>query len=107
MDFATTSLAGLLHVDVAFDWGEEIDLDHTRRLVAAEVHAFPRRRRTPPSIGYRPPSIRYDLAPVALDLPETGPVTAAAEATVFDFGALSLALHVPFRLPAGSDLYCS
>jgi hypothetical protein len=100
LDFATTSLAGLLHVYVAFDWGEEIDLDHARRLVPTEVHAFPRRRRTPTSIGYRPPPLRYELAPVALDFPETGPVTAAAEATVFDFGALSLALHVPFRLPA-------
>jgi hypothetical protein len=35
---------------------------------------------------------------VALDLPEVGSVEAAGEVTVFDFAAVSTALHVPFCL---------
>ena len=31
------AVAGTLHVFVAFDWGEEIDLDQARRLVPAEA----------------------------------------------------------------------
>lgn len=92
-------LPGDLHLYVAFDWGDEIDLERARRLVPAEVHVFPRRRRrTPSSIAYRPPPLRFRLAPVALTLPEIGTVQAAAEATVFDFAAVSVALELPFRL---------
>lgn len=93
------ALAGVLHIYVAFDWGDEIVLDRARSLVSAEVHDLPRRRRTPSSIAYRPAPLRVRLAPVELTLPELGPVKASAEATVFDFAAVSLALHVPFALP--------
>jgi hypothetical protein len=92
-------LAGVLHVYVAFDWGEEIFLDRARSLVAAEVRELPRRRRTPSSIAYRPAPVRVPLPAVELAMPELGLVQAAAEATVFDFAAVSLALHVPFCLP--------
>jgi len=92
-------LAGTLHLHVAFDWGDEIDLEQARRLVPAEVHTLPRRRRTPTSIAYRPAPLRFGLSPLPLELPEAGSVQAAAEATVFDFAAVSVALHVPFRLP--------
>jgi hypothetical protein len=46
-------LTGTLHVYVAFDWGEEIDLERTRALVPAEVRDLPRRRRmrVPPADG--------------------------------------------------------
>ena len=44
-----TVLSGTLHVYVAFDWGEEIQLDHARRLIPAETLALSRRRRTPTS----------------------------------------------------------
>jgi hypothetical protein len=40
-------LTGTLHILVAFDWGDEIDLERVRQLVRAEVYALPRRRRTP------------------------------------------------------------
>jgi hypothetical protein len=93
------ALAGALHVYVAFDWGDEVDLDLAGRLVPAEPRALPRRRRTPSSIGYRPPPLRVQLAPVSLCLEQLGPVEMRAEATVFDFGAVSLALEVPFHLP--------
>jgi hypothetical protein len=89
---------GILHVFVAFDWGNEVDLEQARRLVPAEAGGLPRRRRTPSSIDYRPRPLRFPLAPIRLELPELGPLDAATEATVFDFGAISLALRVPFRL---------
>jgi hypothetical protein len=91
---------GTLHVHVAFDWGEEIYLNRARRLVPAETHTLPRRRRTPTSIDYRPPPLRFGLAPAALDVAELGPVRPTAEVTVFDFAAVSVAMHLPFRLPA-------
>jgi hypothetical protein len=94
-------LSGTLHVYVAFDWGDEVDLEQARRLAPADQHALPRRRRTPSSIAYRPPPLRFLLEQARLDLPGAGPVT--AEATVFDFAAVSVALHVPLRL-AVADL---
>jgi hypothetical protein len=92
-------LEGVLHVYVAFDWGEEVLLDRARSLVSAEVCELPRRRRTPASIAYRPAPLRVRLPAVELGMPELGLVQASAEATVFDFAAVSLALHVPFSLP--------
>jgi len=97
---ADAPLAGTLHVHVAFDWGGEVDLDRARRLVPAQWLTLPRRPRTPASIDYRPPPLRFVLADVALELPEIGSITVAAEATVFDFAAVSVTLHVPFFLPA-------
>ncbi len=94
-----TAVGGTLHVYVAFDWGDEIDLDHARRLVPAEIHALSRRRRTPTSIGYRPPPLRVVLPPVPLDLDGLGTVTAAAGVTLFDFAAVSMHLRVPLELP--------
>jgi hypothetical protein len=93
-------LAGVLHVFVAVDWGEEVFLDRARRLVAAEVGGLPRRRRTPPSITYRPAPLRVPLPAVELNLPELGSIQSSAEAKVFDIGAISLALHVPICVPA-------
>src|SRR5439155_17171874 len=94
-----TVLAGTLHLYVAFDWGDEVDLERARQLVPAEVHELPRRRRTPPSIAYRPPPLRFRLAPVALGLSVGDDAPAAAQATVFDFAAVSVAFQLPFRLP--------
>jgi hypothetical protein len=93
-------LSGTLHFYTAFDWGEEIDLGHAQRLVAAERYPLPRRRRTPSSIAYRPPPLQSALGSVALELPELGLSNAAAEATVFDFAAVSVALRIPFQMPA-------
>jgi hypothetical protein len=93
-------VAGVLHVYVAFDWGEEINLDQARELVPAERHVLPRRRRTPPSITFRPPPLRFQMAPVSMDLPGLGAIEVPAEATVFDFAAVSLALHIPIQLSA-------
>lgn len=94
------TLKGLLHAYVAFDWGEEIRLDRAQKLFPAELQSLARRRRTPASITYRPPPLRYTLASAPIELPEIGRVSATAEATVFDFGGVSVALHIPFQLSA-------
>jgi hypothetical protein len=98
------SLTGILHVYVAFDWGEEIDLELARRSIPSEVQELPRRRRTPPSITYRPPPLRIPLPPLETTLAELGPCRMTAEATVFDFAGVSVDLHVPFALSPDSLL---
>jgi hypothetical protein len=93
-------LQGELHLYVAFDWGDEIDLGRAQQLVPATLHVLPRRPRTPSSIGYHPAPLRFELAKVPLEIAGLGVVQATAEATVFDFAAASVALHVPFTLTA-------
>ncbi len=95
---AAADLSGTLHAYVAFDWGDEIDLDQARQLVPSEKQALPRRRRTPTSVSYRPPPLYIVLSPVTLELPELGTVQATAGVTVFDFAAVSVRLSVSFRL---------
>jgi hypothetical protein len=94
-----TILTGALHVYVAFDWGDEVDLERARQLVPAEVQALPRRKRTPSSFEYRPLPLRIQLPPVEVTWPELGTVRSPAEVTMFDFGAVSFALELPFQLP--------
>ena len=88
---------GTLHVYVAFDWGEQIRLDQAERQVPASRQELPRRRRTPPSFTYRPLPLHLALEPVTLEMPELGTVKAPAGLTLFDFGAVSLALACPSR----------
>lgn len=95
-----TILRGTLHVFVAFDWGDEIDLEQARRLAPAESQDLARRRRTPSSIAYRPAPLRYPLVMPQLELPEIGAITGLAEAIVFDFGGVSVSLQIPFELSA-------
>ncbi len=98
--FAGTTLSGVLHLFVAFDWGDEIKLERAAELAPAELQSLSRRRRTPSSVTYRPAPLRYALEGVQLSLSELGTVTAATEATLFDFGGASVTMHVPFSLPA-------
>jgi hypothetical protein len=91
-------ITGTLHIHVAFDWGDEINLAVVSSIHGTVGKPLPRRRRTPSSVEYRPLPLRFGLAPVALALPELGNVTAPAEATIFDFAGVSVALEVPFRL---------
>jgi hypothetical protein len=93
----TDLLTGRLHLYVAFDWGEEIDLDQAGRLAPAAVLTLARRPRTPSSITYKPPPLRFQLEALALELPVLGSTRIAIEATVFDFAAVSVALHAPFQ----------
>jgi hypothetical protein len=92
------ALTGLLHVFVAFDWGEEVNLARAQAIVPSEARILPRRRHTPSSITYRPPPLRFALQPTFVELPILGRQEAAAEAIVFDFAAASVSLHIPFTL---------
>src|ERR1700733_3703125 len=89
-------LTGTLHIFVAFDWGDEIYLDRVRQMVPASAQELPRRPRTPLSFFYRPAPLHMALPTVVLDLAELGQVSARADVTLFDFGAVSIAFHVPF-----------
>jgi hypothetical protein len=93
-------LTGTLHIYVAFDWGDEVNLELARQLMPALVQPLPRRKRTPSSFEYRPPPLRFPLPPVEFACPELQIARTPAELTVFDFGAVSLALELPFQLPA-------
>jgi hypothetical protein len=90
--------SGILHIDIAFDWGDEVDLAAAHRLVPAETHTLARRPRTPPSIEYRPLPLQLALEPVALELPELGAMSVAGELTIFEFAAVSVAWRIPFQL---------
>src|SRR5579883_834782 len=96
---ASSVIMGHLFVYVAFDWGDEVDLGRARNLAPAQVRALAQRPRTPTSFAYKPPPLRFALEPAALRLPPLGVVRpTAAEATVFDFAAVSVALTVSFNL---------
>jgi hypothetical protein len=90
-------LSVVVHLAFAFDIGDEIDLERARQMLQGELGQLPRRRRTPESIGYRPAPIRVPLEPVGLLLP--GEIVSVqspkAELTLFDFGAISLAVRFP------------
>lgn len=109
MDSASNSLSptspepvchGTLHILVAYDWGDEINLEAARLLVPAEYHALPRRSRTPVSISYQTAPLRLNLPAAAINLPVLGTVAVVADLIVFDFGAVSLRLQVPFERSA-------
>jgi hypothetical protein len=97
---ALPHLTGALHIHVAFDVAGEIRLEQARRLAPAELQSLPRRARTPSSITYRPAPLAIRLPSAVLRLAELGEVAATCEATVFDFGAVSVAMRVPFSLSA-------
>jgi hypothetical protein len=94
------ALDATIHLAFAFDIGYEIDLAGAGALLPAEVGGLARRRRTPESIQYRPAPLRLTVDGSGLALPggvaTTGPPR--AELSIFDFGALSLALRFPVRL---------
>jgi hypothetical protein len=98
------ALRGVLHAYVAFDWGDEILLEKAESLVPAERRKLPRRRRTPSSVAYTPAPLRLLLPAPHIDVPELGPVTVTAEATLFDLAAVSAAFHVPFQATADALL---
>jgi len=96
----TEPLVATVHLAFAFDIGDEIDLDRARSILPGEPGRLPRRRRTPESIGYRPAPIRVELEPAGIALPGDWAFSRQprGELTLFDFGAISLA--VQFHLTA-------
>ncbi|HEV2970818.1 MAG TPA: hypothetical protein VGY55_12680 [Pirellulales bacterium] len=131
-------VSGTVHIYVAFDLGDEVDLEAARRLLVGQPQALARRRRTPSSFAYSPPPLRFPLEPIELKLQptdrtphektsertessaapqgidagqsdephESAPTIcrssiASAEATLFDFGGVSVAMHLPISLTIG------
>ncbi len=95
-------LEATVHLDFAYDVGYEIDLDRARGILPGESGPLARRRRTPESLRYRPAPMRLSLDGSGVALPG-GVATCApprAELALFDFGALSLAMHFPLRVSA-------
>ncbi len=92
--------SGIVHTFVAFDWGEELSLEKARQLVPAELHALPRKSRTPPSIAYQSPPLRLGVPAVPPAIPILESIPASADLMLFDFGAASFAMQIPFRLTA-------
>lgn len=96
------TLGATVHLYFAYDVGYEVDLDRARGVLPGESGPLARRRRTPDSLRYRPEPMRLALDGSGLALPG-GIATAApprAELTLFDFGALSLAMHFPLTIAA-------
>lgn len=98
----TPLFVGFLHCFVAFDWGEEVSLEQARSLVPAQVHDLPRKLRTPASIAYQPPPLRFDLSASTIDLPVLGNVEVQLQLMLFDFGAVSIGMRIPFHLSAAA-----
>jgi len=94
-----------VHVYVALDWGDEIDLERARELAPSEPHTLPRERRTPPSIEYRPTPVRFKLDDLLPPSESAVPLDSrtSADATVFDFGAVSIGCHARYRT-SGAEL---
>lgn len=92
-------LRGVLHLFVAFDWGDEIDLARAAELVPGQQPELARRRRTPSSMGYRPTPLRVALPWTRFPGLPVG-YEGAANLTLFDLGAVSLRWQLPFRLSA-------
>src|SRR5262245_3737230 len=86
-----------IHLAFAFDIGDAIDLDRARLILQGQPGQLPRRRRTPESIGYRPAPIRVEFDPAGIRLPGdwSFPRPPRGELTLFDFGALSMAVQFP------------
>lgn len=104
MNWNDRELRGEIHFFIAWDWSEELRLDDARRLSPTETQSLPRRRRTPASVAYSPAPLLYSLPSVQLNISELGLVDAAAEATVFDFGGISVSFRIPFVLKSSQLL---
>jgi hypothetical protein len=98
-DVEPEPLDAIVHLAFAFDTGYEVDLERARGLLPVESGSLARRKRTPESIRYRPAPLRLAVDASGMALPggvTTGPTR--AELSLFDFGAISLAISFPVRM---------
>jgi hypothetical protein len=91
----TQTIRGVLHVDVAYDWGDEIDLARAATLAPSSAQDLARRPRTPESIAYRPAPLLFPLQPISVEWPGRAPIEARAHATVFDFCGVNVRIDIP------------
>ncbi|MCE9607886.1 MAG: hypothetical protein K8U03_23625 [Planctomycetia bacterium] len=81
---------GELYVNVAFDWGDEIDLRHAATLAPSHEQELARRTRTPASFGYRPAPLRFPLGKTVIEHAGSASISVRIEASVFDFGGVNV-----------------
>ncbi|MEY3021462.1 MAG: hypothetical protein RIS86_660 [Planctomycetota bacterium] len=97
MEHANDQLAGETRVLFAFEAGAAIDLARAEsRIPQAARRPLPHARRLPADIDFavKPLVVALARAPIAVE----GFATAATiEATIHDFGAVSIAFRIPFR----------
>jgi hypothetical protein len=103
---AAAPMVVTIHLAFAFDIGDEIDLDRARLILQGEPGQLARRRRNPESLGYRPAPIRVEIEPTGIELPGAWSFLRPprAELTLFDFGAISLAVRYRIEITAGDLL---
>ena len=95
-DVATEHIAGECRVFLAFEAGFSIDLARaTTRLPAAAREALPASRRVPADSDFaqKPLRVVIERRSIAIGAWRT---EAAVEATLYDFGAVSIAFRIPF-----------
>lgn len=100
------SIVATIHLSLALDIGDEIDLDRARLILQGAPGQLPRRRRTPGSFGYRPAPIRVELDPDGIKLPGEWAFLRPprSELTLFDFGAISFTVRFPVQTTPGELL---
>jgi hypothetical protein len=97
------NLEGWLYILVAFDWGDEINLEQAGRLAPGALLDLPPRPRTPTSIAYKRRPLHFSLGAQCCVLPHVEPLpTQSAAATVFDFGGVSVAFKTHLQTPRES-----
>jgi hypothetical protein len=97
------NLEGWLYILVAFDWGDEVNLEQAGRLAPGAILDLPPRPRTPTSIAYKRRPLHFSLGAQCCELPHVEPLpTQSAEATVFDFGGVSVAFKTRLQMPRES-----
>lgn len=92
---------GEVYVNVAMDWGDEIDLRRAAQLAPSQEQELARRTRTPASFGYRPAPLRFPLGTMNIEHAGAAPLSARLEASVFDFGGVNL--RAIFEMPSTGE----
>lgn len=104
-----TTVRCTVHVLVAFDVGQAIDLDHAESRLSMGAHrqglgGLGPSKRTPPYLDYRPLPVRVSgsTEPVDVSVQCAGrervwKTATAFDAGIFDFGAVSITLKIDFE----------
>lgn len=93
---------GQVHVYFAFLAASQVDLDRAQAIARArptERTRFQRERRAPAYLDFDPPPLQITLPCEAVPLAAGFAAEAQADVTIFDFGAFSVDLRVPFAAP--------
>ena len=93
---APTELTGTCYVTLAFEVGQNIDLERCERLLPpAERQRIRSRRRVPHYFEYRPAPLRLPQEPPAFS--SAGLAIARVDVVLFDFGAAAVNYSLPYH----------